>query len=104
MVPGHRRCVGGVLIWEATDSFEAPEFTSLRSMASDLHMMRATRRPMRPKPLMPPATAMEGAAGTAEAGRTLAGRVFEVDVNAAAPEARRASLTMIAKVFCERGF
>merc|ERR1719359_1653769 len=42
-------------------SLAAPELTSLRSMASDLAMMRATRRPMRPKPLMPPATAMVGA-------------------------------------------
>merc|ERR1719181_442170 len=38
---------------------------------------------------------MEGAAGAAAAGRTVAGSVFDVDVNAAAEPARRASLTML---------
>merc|ERR1719201_2212629 len=69
-------------------SLDAPELTSLRSMASDLHMMRATRRPMRPKPLMPPATAMDGAA-CADARRGAAEREFVVEVNAEAPETRR---------------
>merc|ERR1719182_1169622 len=59
-------------------------------MASDLAMMRATRRPMRPKPLMPPATAMVGAWAAAW-GRVAAGRALPDVVNAEAPEARRAA-------------
>ena len=79
-------------------SLAAPEFTSLRSIASDLAMMRATRRPMRPKPLMPPATAMVGAWAAAW-GRVAAGRALPDVVNADAPEARRA-----AAVYFLRGY
>ena len=38
-------------------SAEAPELISFRSVAGFFTMMRATRRPMRPKPLMPQGTA-----------------------------------------------
>merc|ERR1719506_3197060 len=99
-VPGYRPWIESYLNWYAMYSFAAPELTSLRSIASDLAMMRATRRP---KPLMPPATAMEGAAADAAAGRTVdAGSEFDDVVNAAAPETRRAGAVtfMIAVVVC----
>merc|ERR1719390_110896 len=76
---GSRVCVVGV---------RTPSI--LRPIASDLAMMRATRRPMRPKPLMPPATAMLGARAAAW-GRVAAGRALPDVVNADAPEARRAA-------------
>ena len=59
---------------------------------------RHTRRPMRPKPLMPPATAMVGAWAAAW-GRVAAGRALPDVVNADAPEARRA-----AAVYFLRGY
>merc|ERR1719506_2318663 len=56
IVPGQRPWIESYLNWYAMYSFDAPELTSLRSIASDFLIMRATRRPMQPKPLMPPAT------------------------------------------------
>merc|ERR1719181_1349787 len=49
------------------------------------------RRPMRPKPLMPPATAIDGACAGAAARTVWGWSVLVVDVNAEAPDARRAA-------------
>merc|ERR1719506_2072399 len=87
-VPGYRPWIESYLNWYAMYSFAAPELTSLRSIASLLAMMRATRRPMRPKPLMPPATAIVGAAFVARIG--VADSEFCDVVNADAPVTRSA--------------
>merc|ERR1719424_53176 len=98
-MPGYRPWIESYLNWYAMYSFAAPELMSLRSIASDLAMMRATRRPMRPKPLMPPATAMVGAPAVARIG--VAERELTEDVNAEAPVARRRSfMIVVAVVLC----
>lgn len=50
---------GGALTWYAMYSGAAPVLMSLRLVSGFFTMERATRRPMRPKPLMPVSTAMD---------------------------------------------